>query len=143
MKQSTPVSEIMSTKLVTLCSDDSLSDVEKLLNYHNIRHVPIVEEGKLIGIISRSDILRVCNTDLEEDDETLTSVVYNSFTIPQVMSKTLITVSEDTPIMEVTEILRKQSFHSLPVIKDGKLVGIVTSTDLINYLLNQYYRHHF
>lgn len=143
MKQSTPISKIMSTELVTLCPEDSLSDVERLFDYHKIRHIPIVEEGRLLGIISRSDILRVCNTDLDDDDETLTSVVYDSYTIPQVMSKTLITVSDETPIMEVTEILRNQSFHSLPVVKDGILVGIVTSTDLINYLLSQYYRHHY
>ncbi len=60
------------------------------------------------------------------------------FTIEQVMAKNLVRVSSNTTIKEVAEILAKREFHALPVIDDGKLSGIVTTTDLINYLLEQF-----
>ena len=60
------------------------------------------------------------------------------FTIEHVMEKNLTTVSSTTLIKEVAEILSKKEFHALPVVDNTKLVGIVTTTNLINYLLEQY-----
>lgn len=60
------------------------------------------------------------------------------FTIEQVMSKNLVTVSSTTTIKEVAEILSEKEFHALPVVDDSVLVGIVTTTDLINFLLKQF-----
>ena len=60
------------------------------------------------------------------------------FTIEQVMAKNLVSVSPQATIKEAAEILAKKEFHALPVIDNGKLVGILTTTDLINYLLDQF-----
>ena len=60
------------------------------------------------------------------------------FTIEQVMAKNLISVSSKATIKEVAEILSNKEFHAIPVIDNKKLVGIITTTDLINYLLEQY-----
>jgi CBS domain-containing protein len=60
------------------------------------------------------------------------------FTIDQVMTKNLTTVSPNTSIKEVAEILSTKEFHALPVVEDKLLVGIVTTTDIIKYLLKQY-----
>lgn len=60
------------------------------------------------------------------------------FSVEQVMSKNLVKVSPDTTIKEVAEILSKREFHALPVVLDELLVGIVTTTDLIKYLIYQY-----
>jgi CBS domain-containing protein len=60
------------------------------------------------------------------------------FTIDQVMAKNLISVKSSTLIKEVAEILSKKEFHALPIVDDNKLVGIVTTTDLINYLIDQF-----
>jgi CBS domain-containing protein len=64
--------------------------------------------------------------------------VYNLFTIEHVMAKNIVSVSSETTIKETAEILAKREFHAIPVVDDEKLVGIVTTTDLINYLLEQY-----
>ena len=71
-----------------------------------------------------------------EVDDTVDTVVYNMFTIEQVMAKNLVSVGSSTLIKEVAEILSKRDFHALPVIDGGKLVGIVTTTDLIIYSNN-------
>ena len=75
---------------------------------------------------------------MTDGEDEVTSVVYDMYTIPQIMAKTPLTVAADTSIKEVAEILAKQSFHSIPVVENGKLVGLVTTTDLIKYLLEQY-----
>lgn len=143
MKQNVPVSDIMSTELVVLYPEQTLYEVEKLLNIHNIRHIPVVENERIVGIISRSDLLRVSFSESTDDDEGVESMVFDTFSIPQVMTRVPVTVESDATIMEVAEILSRQSFHSLPVVEKGKLVGIVTTTDLINYLLTQYYILHY
>lgn len=138
MKQRVPVSQIMSTDLVTLNPAQNLYDAEKLFLKHKIRHIPVVEGKKLVGVVSYSDLLKISYADVTEGEEEVESVVYDMFTIPQVMAKAPITVTSDTTIKEVAEILTKQTFHSIPVVENEELVGIVTSTDLINYLLAQY-----
>lgn len=138
MKQRVPVTEIMTKDLVKLDPTQSLYDAEKLFNKHSIRHIPVVEGDRVVGVISRSDLLRISFADLNENEETVDSVVYDMYTLPQVMTRVPVTVESDTTIKEVAEILSKQSFHSIPVVEQGKLVGIVTTTDLINYLLEQY-----
>ncbi|MET3730792.1 CBS domain-containing protein [Moheibacter stercoris] len=138
MKQRVPVTEIMTKDLVKLDPTQSLYDAEKLFNKHSIRHIPVVEGDRVVGVISRSDLLRISYADLNENEETVDSVVYDMYTLPQVMTRVPVTVESDTTIKEVAEILSKQSFHSIPVVEQGKLVGIVTTTDLINYLLEQY-----
>lgn len=138
MRQRVPISQIMSKELVTLTPDQSLYEAERLFKKHHIRHIPVVEGDKLIGIVSYSDLLRISFADMTDGEEEVTSVVYDMYTIPQIMAKTPLTVTADTSIKEVAEILAAQSFHSIPVVDAGKLVGLVTTTDLIKYLLEQY-----
>ena len=138
MKQRVPVSQIMSKELITLTPTQSLYDAERLFKKNNIRHIPVVEGDKIIGIVSYSDLLRISFADMTDGEDEVTSVVYDMYTIPQIMAKTPLTVAADTSIKEVAEILAKQSFHSIPVVENGKLVGLVTTTDLIKYLLEQF-----
>lgn len=138
MKQRVPVSEIMSKDLVTLTPNQSLEEAEKLFKDHNIRHVPIVEGDRLVGVLSHTDLLRISFSELDEENETVVPVVYDMYTIPQVMTKTPVSVEINATIKETVEILSKQSFHSLPVVDNEKLVGIITTTDLLNYMLAQY-----
>ncbi|GET46087.1 CBS domain-containing protein [Capnocytophaga felis] len=138
MKQRVPISQIMSRKLITLTPTQSLYDAERLFKKHKIRHIPVVENDRIVGIVSYSDLLRISFADMTDNEDEVTSVVYDMYTIPQIMAKTPLTVNSDATIKEVAEILSKQSFHSIPVLENDKLVGIVTTTDLINYLLEQY-----
>jgi|SRR5699024_1216201 len=138
MKKDIPVSQIMTKKLITVKATQSLYDAERLLNKHNIRHLPVVNNKSIVGIISRSDLLRISFSDLDENDENVVPIIYEMFTIPQVMTRVPITIEITSTIKEAAEILSRQSFHSIPVVDKGELVGIVTTTDLINYLLAQY-----
>lgn len=138
MKQKVPVSEIMSKDLITISPDQSLYIAEKLFSRHNIRHIPVVENERLVGMLSHTDLLRISFSGLDESDDSIVPVIYEMYSVPEIMTRVPIFVEVTTTIKEVAEILSRQSFHSLPVLDKGKLVGIVTTTDLIDYLLAQY-----
>jgi len=139
MIRKAPVSAIMTKDVITLHNSDSLELAEHLFKSKNIRHIPVVKDDSIIGMLSYTDLLRISFADaVDEEEDTVDAVVYNMFTIGQVMAKNLISVSSNTSIKEVAEILSKKEFHAIPVVDNGKLVGIVTTTDLINYLLEQF-----
>jgi Predicted transcriptional regulator, contains C-terminal CBS domains len=139
MNKKTPISEIMTKDVVVLNHDDTLETAELLFKSNHIRHIPVIRDDFIIGMLSYTDLLRISFADaVDEDEETVDSIVYNMFTIEQVMAKNLISVSSTTTIKEVAEILSKKEFHAIPVVDQRKLVGIVTTTDLINYLLDQF-----
>ena len=139
MKKRTPISEIMTKNVISLKTNDDLEKAESLFKKNNIRHITVVSGKEIVGMLSYTDLLRISFADAIDDyAEDVDTVVYNMFTIEQVMAKKLITVSSDTTIKEVAEILAEKEFHALPVVDNEILVGIVTTTDLIKYLINQY-----
>jgi len=139
MKKRTPISKIMTKDIIAVNKTDDLETVELLFKQHGIRHIPVISKNIIIGMISYSDLLRISFADaVNEDTQEIDTVVYNMFTIDQVMTRNIITVSSDTTIKDVALILSKKEFHALPVIDNGELAGIVTTTDLINYLIEQF-----
>ena len=133
-----PISSIMTTKLITLDVNDGLDKAEHLFKKYKIRHIPVIEKDKIIGMISMNDLLRISFADgAYREEENISSSIYDMFTLRQLMIGNLETVSPDTTIKEVAELLVKREFHSLPVVENGTLKGMVTTTDLIKYLLKQ------
>ncbi|WP_222984633.1 CBS domain-containing protein [Flagellimonas meishanensis] len=136
MKKTTPVSEIMTKNVITLSLSDSLVTAEERFKKNRIRHIPVVKDKHVVGMLSYTDLLRISFADaLSLDGESLDDEVYEMFSLPQVMVHDVVSVSPDTSIKDVAKFLSKREFHALPVIENDELVGIVTTTDLINYLL--------
>ena len=132
------ICEIMTKNIIALNRDDDLETAEMLFKRNKIRHIPVVAEEVIIGMLSYTDLLRISFADaVYETEEEVDTLVYNMFTIDQVMAKNVVTVPSTATIKEVAKILAENEFHALPVVDDGRLVGIVTTTDLINYLLKQ------
>ena len=139
MKKNVPVSTIMTTNVIKLNITDSLAKAERLFKEKKIRHIPVMSGTKIIGMLSYTDLLKISIADTLDDNENEIDVtVYNVFTIQQVMAKNLICISPDTTIKEAAEILATREFHALPVTENGNLAGILTTTDLIRYLVNLY-----
>ncbi len=136
MKIGVPVSQIMTKNLVTLSTKDDLVTAERLFKKHNIRHIPVVDGENIKGMLSLTDLMRISFADaIDEHEEVVDTIVYNLFTIPQVMVSNLVSVDPNATIKEVAQILANREFHALPVVEGDKLKGIVTTTDLIQYFL--------
>lgn len=138
MKRHEPISKIMSTHLVTVHHGDPVSKVRQLATEHGVHHIPVVNGDQLVGIISWSDILRVSFGDtFGTDQRTVDATLDHTFTIEGLMQKNPVTLPETATVREAAEILALGEFHSVLVVHGTKLVGVVTSTDLIKYLLEQ------
>ncbi|GGH35400.1 hypothetical protein IA57_07465 [Mangrovimonas yunxiaonensis] len=138
MKMYTPISEIMTKKVITLNHTDELETAERLFKTHKIRHIPVVDGKAIVGMLSYTDLLRISFADaVNDDDDTVEALVYNMFTIEQVMAKKLISVPPTATVREVAQILAIREFHALPVLEGRTIVGIVTTTDLIRYMLKE------
>lgn len=138
MKKREPVSHIMTKHVHTLNMTHSLEDAERMFKSLKVRHLPVVSGEKLVGMLSLTDLMRISFVDSYQDDYQVDTAVYNMLSLEQVMVRNVQTIEADTTIKEAAELLASREFHALPVIENGKLAGIITTTDLIKYLLEQY-----
>ena len=138
MKKREPVSHIMTKDIIKIdLKKGNLKEAKDILESNKIRHIPVVQGEDLKGIISLTDIHRISfggNFGQGEVDE----AIFDMLSIEQVMSHHPKTVSPTDTVKDVAELLANEEFHAAPVTEDDKLVGIVTTTDLINYLIDQY-----
>jgi CBS domain-containing protein len=141
MKKREPVSSIMTKNVQVVDIEDKLDHVLEVIRKHGIRHVPVVKNQQLVGIISKTDINRLTFSSLFTGQEGSDEAVFEMLTISQVMSHKPRVVRADESIRDIAEILAVEEFHALPVVDSqdaSKLVGIVTTTDVIKYMLQQY-----
>jgi CBS domain-containing protein len=139
MKRNEPVSKIMSRNLITVHHGDPISKVRQLFKDNGVHHMPVVNGDQLVGLVSYSDVLRVSFGDaFNTDERTVDATLDHTLKLEDLMQKDVVTLTEHSTVREAAESLSKGKFHSLPVVNGGKLVGMVTSTDLIRYLMDQF-----
>ena len=119
------VGSIMTTNLITVGPSDTL----QILVGRRIHHVPVVEDGKLVGLVSIDDLFKL-NINHSE---------YINTSVSSVMTKKLAKVESGDKIGTAAEVFMEHLFHALPVVDDGVLVGIVTSFDILKYEYNREY----
>ena len=130
-----PISTIMTTDLVTVGPDDNMKTVEKLFKEHNIHHIPVVEDGKLIGIVSKSDYLffkRGFND--QTTDQRLDLFRLKIWKVADVMTTGLAKMEADDRINVALEVFKENILHAIPIVDGDHLIGIVTTLDIINHL---------
>jgi CBS domain-containing protein len=103
----------------------------------HIRHLPVIAHGKLAGIISHTDIMRLSFGSMFEGQQSSDEAIFDMLKLEQVMVSNPKTVDPWQSIKDVAEYLTRAEFHALPVVENGKLLGIVTTTDVIRYLVDQ------
>lgn len=139
MKHHDPISHLMSRSVITAHHGDPISKVRSLFRDHGVHHIPVVKGEQLIGIISWNDILRVSFGDaFQTDERTVDATLDHMLSLEQVMQKSPVTLAETGTVREAAELLAGGTFHALPIVSGTKLVGIVTTTDLVKYLLDQF-----
>jgi CBS domain-containing protein len=141
MKKKEPVSTIMTKNTHVVQVEDKLTDVYQVIRKYGVRHVPVLHKKQLVGIISKTDINRLTFSGLFAGEEDADEAVLEMLTIKQVMTNKPRVVKADESIRKVAEILAVEEFHALPVVDsedESKLVGIVTTTDVMRYMLEQY-----
>ena len=129
------VRDIMSTDLVTLKQDDDLGLAENVMRFGRIRHLPVVNSGKLVGLVTHRDILRaqissLADLPLEERNELKLSIPAK-----EIMKKDVETISPDETVLDAAKILKENKYGCLPVVNSRKLIGIITEADFIDLVI--------
>ncbi len=138
MKKREPISHIMTKSVVTVNQNDDLRKVVEKLKSNSIRHIPVVNGKVVVGIISRTDVNRLTFGALFDGQEGVDEAILDMLSISQVMTSKPKTLPSDAIIKDLAEVFAKEDFHALPVVDNGELKGIVTTTDVIKYFLEQY-----
>lgn len=138
MKNDVPVSQIMTKNILRLSLSDNLSTAEALMKKHHIRHLPVVENEHIVGMISLNDLLRISFADaVDVDGEEIETTVYNMFSVEQVMTKKVECINSNNTVTDAARLFLQHEFHALPVVDDDCLTGIVTTTDVIRYFVEK------
>jgi CBS domain-containing protein len=128
------VREIMMGSPVTLKPDDTLDLANDIISLGRIRHIPVVDGGKLIGIISERDLIGAAANRIFGLKQKSKSALLKSVLIKDVMRKRVVTMEPDTPIKDVAHMMADKKIGCVPVIESGALVGLVTTTDVLRYV---------
>lgn len=126
------VRDIMATDLVTLMEDETLADAQRCMDRGRLRHLPVVWDGKLVGLVTHRDLLAASFSLFAEVGADEQRRVFARITAKELMHSELVTVSPDCPVPRAAELLLENKFGCLPVVeKSGRLVGIVTEADFL------------
>jgi CBS domain-containing protein len=140
--------DIMTTNVVTVTSESGVDEIAALLLKRNISAVPVVDaEGRILGIVSEGDLMHRPESETERPrswwlvlmaDSQESAAAYTKShgrRADEIMTRNVITVSEDTPVGEIAQILEERRIKRVPVVRDGKLVGIVSRANLLHGLV--------
>ena len=129
------VGERMSRPVISVSPDDPINEVLAMFRNEHIRRAPVMKDGKLVGIVSERDLLNASPSSATTLSVWELNYLISKVTIKNVMTKKVITVDADTPIEEAAKIMADKKIGGLPVVSAGKVVGMITETDLFKILL--------
>jgi CBS domain-containing protein len=127
----------MSQPAVTVGPTGPLREVIQLMEAKNIRHVAVVDSGRLLGLLSHRDVLRSQEGSLSGALSTEQTHMNRWIEARWVMTKEVRTVCPDTPALEAALTLRSHGYGCVPVVEQGKLVGMLTDSDFLEYAIQQ------
>jgi len=138
MNKLEPVSNIMTNHVYSINQRARLQDAITIFKKHRIHHLPVTKNDVIVGMLSSTDIDRLTFGDLFDNEENIDETMLNMLSIAQIMTTNVVTIEIGTPIKHVAELFAKNGYHALPIVKGSNLQGIVTTTDVIKYMLKQY-----
>ncbi len=122
----------MTAKVVYMLEEENLERIGKGMERFKFRHLPVVDAGKLVGIVSQRDYLRASVSDLDPDFALKNDNLKRNIFVAEIMTRDVVSVRPDTPLLEAAKLLREHRFGCLPVTEaDGSLVGVVTDYDFV------------
>lgn len=129
------VGERMSRPVISVAPDAPINDVLAMFKKEHIRRAPVINKGKLVGIVTETDLLNASPSDVSTLSIWEMNYLLSKVTVKQVMAKKVVTVDVDTPIEEAARIMADNKIGGMPVINNGRVTGVITETDLFKAFL--------
>ena len=136
-KQPVMVEDCMSKSPVTISSTDSLQSAIDLLLRYNIRELPVIDFGRLAGIVTDRDLRQVSPSYPVFRDQQEIRCYLQNLKVASAMTGDPLVVSPQTPLVEAAELLHTHRIGSLPVVENDKLLGIISVSDLLKTFIEQ------
>ena len=126
--------EIMMGSPVMLKPEDTLDLANDVISLGRIRHIPIVDDGRLVGIITERDLIGAAASQIFGLKQKNKSALLKSVSIKEIMKKRVVTAAPDTPIKDIAHLMAEKKIGCVPVVSAGAVVGLVTTTDILRYV---------
>ena len=133
MAEKMRVRELMTVKVATLGSDDTLDIADGVMSMGRIRHLPVLEAGQVVGVVSQRDLFRTALGAALAFGISRPQELTRSLEIRDVMSQPVVTVEPNALVQEAARTMAERKIGCLPVVEGGKLVGILTENDMMRY----------
>jgi acetoin utilization protein AcuB len=128
------IKDMMTKNPITVDSETLVIDARKIMKENNIRRLPVVDKGKLQGIITKHDLLEAAPSPATSLSVHELNYLLSKMKVKEIMKKNPVTLTPDTPFEEALKMGQDKRIGSFPVVENGKLVGIATESDIVRFL---------
>jgi len=128
------IRDMMTRNPMTVDSETLVMDARKIMKENNVRRLPVVDKGKLLGIVTKHDILEASPSPATSLSVHELNYLLSKMKVKEIMKKNPVTLTPDTPFEEALKIGQEKKIGSFPVVENGKLVGIATESDIVRFL---------
>jgi acetoin utilization protein AcuB len=135
MFENVRVKDWMITPVITVEASSRISEAHHLMKNNEVRRLPVLNNNKLVGIVTIGDVREASPSDATTLSIWELNYLWAQLTIEKIMTRNILTVTSDTPILDVAEMMLEQKISGLPVVDDDKLVGILTESDIFRMLI--------
>lgn len=130
------IRDVMTWNVITVSGDTPIMEARKIMEVHNVRRLPVVDRGKLVGMVSKERIVRSGPSPATSLSVWEINYLLAKMKVKEIMSKDVVTVSPDTSVESAVALAQTKGAGALPVLEDHNLIGIVTTNDFFYKLLN-------
>jgi acetoin utilization protein AcuB len=130
------VKDMMTKNPITVNPETLVLDAQKIMKQKNIRRLPVVEKGKLVGIVTKHDLLEAEPSTATPMSLQELNYLLSKMKVKEIMEKNPVTITPDTPFEDALRIGQEKKIGSFPVVDKGKIVGIATESDIVRFLIH-------
>jgi acetoin utilization protein AcuB len=128
------IKDVMTRDPITVESETLVLDAQRIMKEKNIRRLPVVDKGKLVGIVTKHDLLEASPSPATSLSVFELNYLLSRMKVKEIMKKNPMTITPDTPFEEALRLGQEKKIGSFPVVENGKLVGITTESDIIRFV---------
>ncbi|MFS8523628.1 MAG: CBS domain-containing protein [Limnochordales bacterium] len=129
------VDDVYTRNPVTVGPETSAPDARKLMEEHDIRRLPVVQDGKLVGIVTLTDLLRAAPSPATSLSIWELNYLLDKIKVAELMTRDVVTATPDTDLQAVAKIMAERKIGGIPVVEGDKVIGIITESDVFRALV--------
>ena len=135
MFENVRVKDWMIAPVITIEASSRISEAHHLMKNNGVRRLPVLNNNKLVGIVTIGDVREASPSDATTLSIWELNYLWAQLTVEKIMTRNILTLTPDTPILDAAEMMLEQKVSGLPVVEDDKLVGILTESDIFRMLI--------